>query len=128
MDQSHVTFLTPFNYFDWKYKMVIQVKSISLYKVTMGVENGPKSTIEKSKFFNIMDEAFRMLCLIILRDLLFHVNCLTTPNDVWLKLEFLFGNIDELRGHRHENELITLNLTHFCYILFKFCWRPNNSP
>ena len=36
MEKSHVTLLTPFNYFKWKAEMVIQLISIGLYRVTMG--------------------------------------------------------------------------------------------
>ena len=80
MEQSHVTLLTPFNEFYWKYEMVIQLRSKGLYRVAMGAKNESNSTVEKSKFFNKMDEVFGMLCLRILRDLLFHVDSITTPN------------------------------------------------
>ena len=98
MEQTHVL-LTPFNYFEWKVKMVIQLTLKGMYRVTMGIEVEPNSTIDKSKFFNGLDEAFGMLCLIISRDFLFHVDSLTTPNEVWLRLEALFGKTDEMRGH-----------------------------
>ena len=54
-----------------------------------------------------------MLCLNISRDLLFHVDSIGTPNEVWLNLESLFGKTDEMRGHRLENELISLSPTHY---------------
>ena len=79
----------------------------------MGTYNEPNSIVEKSKFFNRMYEVFGMLYLSIWRDLLFHVDSLTTPNELWLKLKSLFGKTGELRGHQLENELITLNPTHF---------------
>ena len=44
---------------------------------------------------------------------MFHVDILTTLNEVWLNIESLFGNTNELRGHQHEKEFITLNPTHF---------------
>ena len=65
----------------------------------MGTKVKPNSTVEKSKFFNKIDEAFGMLCLNISRDFLFHVDTLTTRNEVCLNMEALFGNIDEMRGH-----------------------------
>ena len=86
--------------------MVIQLRLKGLYRVTMGTKVNPKSVMEKSKFFNMLDEAFGMLCLSILRDLLFHVDSLTTPNKVWLKLEASFGKTNEMRGHQLKNELI----------------------
>ena len=41
-------------------------------------------------------------------ELIFHLDGLTSPNEVWIKLEFLFRNKYELRGHQLENELISL--------------------
>ena len=93
--------------------MAIQLRSKGLYRVTMGTENEPNSVVEKSKYFNRLDKAFRMLCLGISRDILFHVDSITTPNEVWLKIESLFGKTDEMRGHQLENELISLIPTHF---------------
>ena len=79
----------------------------------MGTKNEPNSTVEKSKFFNKMDEAFGMLCLIFSRDLRFNVDNITTKNEVWINIDSLFGNTNEPSGHQLENELITLNPSHF---------------
>ena len=110
-EQSHVTLLTSFKYFEWKAEMVVLLRSRGLYRVTMGTENELSSVVKKYKYFNKLDEAFRMFCLSILRDLLFHVDNITTPNEVWLKLESLFGKTDNMRGHQLENELMTLSPT-----------------
>ena len=112
MEQTHV-FLTPINYFEWKAEMVIHLRSKGLYRVTMGTETEPNSVVEKSKYFNRLDEAFGMLCLNTQKDLLFHVDSLGTPNDVWLKFESLFWKTDEMRGHQLENELISLSPAHY---------------
>ena len=112
MEQTYV-FLTPFNYFEWKEETVIQLRLKGLYRVTMGTKVEPNSIVEKSKFFNRLDVAFRMLCLIILRDFLFHENILTTPIELWLNIEPLLGNTNDMRGHHLENELISLSPTHF---------------
>ena len=93
--------------------MVIRLRAIGLYRVTMGTENQPNSIVEKSKFFNRMDEAFGMLCLNISRDLLFNVKSITTQNEVCFELDSLFWKNDELRVHQLEDKLITLNPTHF---------------
>ena len=79
--------------------MVIEQRSKGLYKVTMGSKVDPNSVVEKAKYFNRLDESFGMLCLSTSRDLLFHVDSLGTANEVWLKLESLFGKTDERRGH-----------------------------
>ena len=93
--------------------MVIQLRYKGLYRVTMGTEVKPNSAIEKSKYFNRLDQEFGLLFLKISRDILFHVEILTTPNDVCKKLKSLFGKTDELRGHQLENELITMSPMHF---------------
>ena len=93
--------------------MVIQVRSKGLYRVTMGIVNEPNSVVEKSKYFNRLDEAFRMLFLSILRDILLHVDIITTPNEFYNNLNSLFWKIDEMRGHQLENELISLIPAHF---------------
>ena len=80
--------------------MVIQLRSKGLYRVTMGTEMEPNFAVEKSKYFNRLDEAYGLLFLSISREILFHIDSLKTPNEVCVKLETLFGKIDELRGHQ----------------------------
>ena len=48
--------VTPFNFFDWKEEMVIQLRAKGLYRVTMGTEVEPKSVVEKVKYFNRLDD------------------------------------------------------------------------
>ena len=84
-----------------------------LYEVTMETEAGPNAATEKIKWHNKRDEAYGLLCLSISRDLLFHLDGLTSPNEVWEKLEEIFGKIDEMRRHQIENELISLSPSSF---------------
>ena len=46
--------------------------------------------IEKSKFLNKIDETFRFMCIHISKDLLFLLEGLETPKEVWDKLESVF--------------------------------------
>ena len=62
MEQTRVL-LNPFNYFEWKAKMVIQLMLKWLYRVTMGTEIEPNFVVEKAKYFNIIEEEFGMICL-----------------------------------------------------------------
>ena len=41
--------------------MVIQLMPKGMYRATMGTKVGPNSVVEKSKFFNKLDEAFGMI-------------------------------------------------------------------
>ena len=84
-----------------------------LYRVTMAIEAYPNAAAEKIKWHNKRDEAYGLLCLSISRDLLFHLDGLTSPNEVWENIVDIFGKTDEMRGHQIENELISLSPTSF---------------
>ena len=113
MDQSQKTILTPFNLFEWKPEMEILLRVKCLYRVTMATEADPNAATENIKWHNRRDEAYGLLCLSISRDLLFHLNGLTSPNEVWENIFELFGKTDEMRGHQIENELISLSPNSF---------------
>ena len=84
-----------------------------LYRVTMENKAYPNVAAEKIKWHNRRDEAYGLLCLRISRDLLFHLDGLTSPNEVWDKLEYIFGNTYEMRGHQIKNELVSLSPSSF---------------
>ena len=81
MEATHII-LTPFNFFEWKAEMVIQLRVKGLFIVTMGTEVEPNFAVEKAKYFNRLDEEFGLLCLRILRELLFHIDNFTIPYEV----------------------------------------------
>ena len=113
MDQSQKIILTPFNFFEWNAEMEILLRAKGLYRVTMEIEAHPNVAAEKIKWHNRRDEAYGLLCLSISRDLLFHLDGLTSPNEVWEKLTELFGKAGEMRGHQIKNELISLSPNSF---------------
>jgi hypothetical protein len=78
-----------------------------------GNKTEPTSAIEKSKYFNCMDEAYSLICMSISPTLLFHIESSTTPNKVWTTLEGLFGKQDEMCGHMLEIELNSLDPSNF---------------
>ena len=53
------------------------------------------------------------MCLSISRDFLFHLDSLTSPNEVWEKIKYIFGKTDEMRRYQIENELISLSPSSF---------------
>ena len=57
----------------------------------MATEVDPNVTVEKIKWYNRRDEVYDPLCLSISTDLLFHLDSLASPNEVWDKLEEIFG-------------------------------------
>ena len=79
----------------------------------MGLETKPDKGEDKPKWFNKCDEAYGTLCLFVSPDFLFHIESLDTPNQIWLKLEILFGTQDSMRGHMLENELISISPSNF---------------
>ena len=89
------------------------LRAKGLYTVTMVTEAEPNAAAKKIKWHNRRDEAYGLLCLSISRDLLFHLDGLTSPNEVWDKLEEIFRKIDEMRGHQIKNELISLSPSSF---------------
>ena len=79
----------------------------------MALENEQNFSVYKYKWHNRLDEACGLLCISISPDLLFHLDGLTTPNQVWTKIESLFEVQDELRAHQLENELFSLSPSSF---------------
>ena len=61
-----------------------------------------------------------MLFLSTSRELLFHIEIIGTPNEVWVKFQSLFKKIDEMRGHHLENELVSLSPAHYETIEYFF--------
>ena len=93
--------------------MQVSLCVLGLFRMKMGREVEPQQYVEKSNFLNWLDEAFSFMCIHISRDILFHLEGLKTPKEVWDKLEYLFGKHDDLRGHILENELIALQPNNF---------------
>ena len=66
--------------------MGILLREKGIYRVTMEIEVYTNVAAEKIKWHNRRDEAYGLLCLSISRDLLFHLDGLTSPNEAWEKL------------------------------------------
>ena len=91
--------LNTFNYHEWKDKIGILLRSKGIYRVFMALENEPNYIVEKDKWHNRLDEPYELLCISISTDILFHLYGFKTPNQVWTKIESLFGVKDEIRAH-----------------------------
>ena len=83
--------------------MEILFREKCLYIVSMETEAEPNAAAEKIKWHNKRDEAYGLLCLSLSRDLLFHLDGLTSPNEVWEKLADLFDKTYEMIGHHIKN-------------------------
>ena len=64
----------------------MQLHSKRLFRLTMEIEAEPVHYVEKEKYWNRLDEAYGFLCLSISRDILFDINGLKNPKEVWDKL------------------------------------------
>ena len=89
------------------------VESERSLQVTMETEIEPNAAIERIKWHNRRDEAYGLLCLTISRDHLFHLDGLTSPNEVWENILEIFGKTNEMRGHQIENDVISYSLSRF---------------
>ena len=103
--------LTPFNYHQWKEDMEMQLHSKRLFRLTMDTTIEPTHYVDKEKYQNRLDEAYECLCLSISWDLLFYINGLKTPKEVWDNIDSLFDKQDDLRIYLLET-FTTLH-THF---------------
>ena len=93
--------------------MEILLREKGIYRVTLATEVDPNAVADKFKWHDMRDDAYGILCLSISRDTLFHLDGLTSPNEVWEKIEYIFGNTYEMRGHQLNNELISLSPSSF---------------
>ena len=75
----------------------------------MGTETKPNALVERTKFWNKLDEAYGFLCLSILKDLLFHIIRLNNTKEIWEEIADLFDKQDDWRIYKLENELISLD-------------------
>ena len=71
----------------------------------MNTELEPNGVAEKIKYQNKLDEAYGFLFFSISKDILFHIQGLKTPKEIWDHLATLFDKKYDLRIYKLENEL-----------------------
>jgi hypothetical protein len=95
MDYSPEILLTPHNYLEWKPKILLLLRCRGLYQITMAMEVEPDSVDEKNDFLNRQDMAIGCILYFISPEILHQVyddSQEFTPNELWTRLEVLFGN------------------------------------
>ena len=75
----------------------MQLRSKRLFRLTMETKKEPIHYVDKEKYSNRLDEAYRCLCLSISQDILFYINGLKIPKEFWDKISSLFVKKDDLR-------------------------------
>jgi hypothetical protein len=101
MFYSSTILLTPHNYLEWKPKILLLLRSRGLYQITMEMEVEPDSTDEKNDFLNRQDMAIGCICMSISPEIFHQVDDESqdsTPNELWTRLEVLFGNKERLHA------------------------------
>jgi hypothetical protein len=79
----------------------------------MDIEVDPTSVINKNRYLNRMNEDYGLLCVSMSPKFMFHIESCTTPDEIWTKLEDIFGKQDKMRGHILEVELNSLDTRNF---------------
>ena len=79
MDRSLVPLLTPFNYDEWKMKMITFLKIKRLSRITMGIEMKPLLDVENPKWINICDKDYGILCLSVSPNILDKIISIESP-------------------------------------------------
>jgi hypothetical protein len=95
MFYSLIILLTPHNYLEWKTKILLMLRCMGLYQITMEMEVEPNSIDEKNYFLNRKDMAIECILYFISLKILHQVyddSQEFTPNVLWSRLEILFGN------------------------------------
>jgi hypothetical protein len=98
MFYSPTILLTPHNYLEWKQKKILQLRCRGLYQITMATKVEPDSSEEKNDFLNRQDMAIGCICMYVSPELFHEVyeeSQESTPNELWTRLEILFGNKED---------------------------------
>jgi hypothetical protein len=76
-------------------KNLLHLRCRGLYQITMEMEVEPDSVDEKNDFLNRQDMAIGSICMSVSPELFHQVyeeSQGLTPNELWTRLEVLFGN------------------------------------
>jgi hypothetical protein len=95
MDYSPEILLMPHNYLEWKPKILLLLGSRGLYQITMEMEVDPDFVNEKNDFLNRQDMAIGSIGMSVSPKIFHQVYKESqglTPNELWTRLEVLFGN------------------------------------
>jgi hypothetical protein len=111
MDYSLEILLTPHNYLELKPKIILHLKCRGLYQITMAMEVDPYFVDEKNDFLNRQDMAIGSISMSISPKLFHQVyeeSQGLTPNELWIRLEVLFGNKQYCEDFMQEVEQMIL--------------------
>ena len=87
MDLISVPPLSPFNYAEWKLKMIAYIKSHDLFDVSIGAVVMPESDDKKYIWFNKCDRANGAICLAIPPRMCYLIDPVEFPSEIWSRLD-----------------------------------------
>ena len=111
MFYSPTILLTPHNYLEWKPKILLHLRCRGLYQITMATKVDPDSSDEKNNFLNRQDMAIGYILYFICPEILHQVyddSKESNPNELWTRLEVLYGNKEDCEDFIQEVEYIEL--------------------
>jgi hypothetical protein len=111
MDYSSEILLTPHNYLEWNPKILLHLRCRGLYQITMAMEVEPNYVNEKNDFLNRQDMAIESIGMSVSPKLFHQVyeeSQGLTPNELWTRLEVVFGNKEYCEYFMQEVEQIEL--------------------
>ena len=82
MNRRSVPLLTPFNYDEWKMKMMNFLKRKHIFEITMGIDTKPLLDVENPKLLNRYDKAHGILCLFVSPNILDKIISIESPNEI----------------------------------------------
>jgi hypothetical protein len=109
MDYSPKILLMPHNYLEWKPKSMLHIRCRGLYQINMAMELDPDYVDEKNDFLNRQDMAIGSIGMYVSPEIFHQVyeeSQGSTPNELWTRLEVLFGNKEYCEYFMQEVEQI----------------------
>jgi hypothetical protein len=83
MDLPPTMILTPYNYFEWKPKVLLLLRSRGFIELLWEPKKNPIPPLRKPNFLTEWMKLLDFSTCLFLHELLFHVESSTTPNEVW---------------------------------------------
>ena len=86
MDSRSVPPLSPFNYPQWKLKMIEYLKSHDLFDISIGFVSEPTYYEQKCAWLNDYNKAYGVMCLAISPSMCYLIDIVDTPSELWKNL------------------------------------------
>ena len=89
MDLRSVPPLSPFNYVEWKLKIVSYIESHDIIDVYFG--DGKESYEQEEDWINDCDRSYGSMSMVMSHDMSYLIESVEYPSDLWRNLDRAFG-------------------------------------